>query len=204
MMNKADDPTAEMQARLVSNDALGDSTNNPFLDDSGDAAVDQEQQNLTIEVHDQVERGEKQPNQFRDAPFAILFALHLVVIFYFAFAWGLPAALDSSKYDDSTNDDDSMPPVNVSGLLGLLSLCSVAGLVLLAATMAVMIRFAEQVIQFSLVFSIALSLLFAVAFAMEHLIVISVVYFVVSAVGVCYAYLVWSRYVQSYHWIYTV
>lgn len=183
-MNKEDEATADMQTRLVTDDAL-DST-------QGYAETDEEQQNLTIQIADEVHRGEKQPPQFQDVPFAVLFAVHLLTIFYFAFAWGVPAARKSSN-DYQNPDDDTIANTSVSGVVGLLALSSLGGLLIVSAVMAFMIKFAEQLIQISLIFSILLSLVFAVGFAVENLVWMSVLYFIVFGTGVCYAYFVWRR-----------
>ena len=47
--------------------------------------------NTTIVVMDQVTCGEKQPSQYRDSAFALLFVGHLVAIGFFGFVWGIPA-----------------------------------------------------------------------------------------------------------------
>jgi len=148
---------------------------------------------LRIVVMDEVrEKGEQQPNQYRDAPFAILFVLHLIAISFFAFAWGLPAFFSSessSTADNGTTDDN----LNLAGLLGLCFLSTLAAIGILAGTVAFMIRFAEILIQFSLISSISFSLVFVIIFAINGMVGPAVLYALLFALGAGYACCVWRR-----------
>eukprot|EP00527_Entomoneis_sp_CCMP2396_P008149 CAMPEP_0198137610 /NCGR_PEP_ID=MMETSP1443-20131203/1086_1 /TAXON_ID=186043 /ORGANISM="Entomoneis sp., Strain CCMP2396" /LENGTH=546 /DNA_ID=CAMNT_0043799103 /DNA_START=33 /DNA_END=1673 /DNA_ORIENTATION=+ len=139
--------------------------------------------------------GERQPHHWRDAWAAVLFLSHQVAIFYLAFVWGVPALNYSytEEGDYSNNDDDNggdsgtggnntdgsyndpgrfldevlTEEVHLSGLLLLCFLSSIGALLLGAAAISVMIRFAEKTIQFSMFFAIFCNGLVVVSFALE-------------------------------------
>ena len=154
----------------------------------------------TIEVIDQVAaRGEKQPDQYRDAPFAVLFVVHLIAISYFAFVWGIPALIKGDNDDDGSHSyhppdgDIVIDTTSMSGLLGICALSTVACLLVISGMLSVMIRFAEQLIQCSLILSVAFSFLIGLGAALNGLIVVAVVYFLFCAMGAFYAYCAWRR-----------
>ena len=146
----------------------------------------------TIVVMDQVTRGEKQPSQYRDSAFALLFVGHLLAVGFFGFAWGipfvregLPSAGNSNNHD---NDNESL-----AGILGLCFLSAVGAMLIIFFFFGVMIRYAEKLIQGSLCISIGLTLLFAIAFAAEGVVVLAVIYFLMFLLVIWYAVSVWSR-----------
>lgn len=151
--------------------------------------------NTTITVMDQVTRGEKQPSQYRDSAFALLFVGHLVAIGFFGFAWGIPAMRQGLDVpSDSNNDSDyNTDHESFSGILGLCLLSAVAAVGIIFGALAIMIRHAEQLIQGSLCISIGLTLVFAVAFAAEGVVILAVLYFLMFLWGVWYAYWAWRR-----------
>jgi hypothetical protein len=199
MMDKEDDVAAAETAAALQEPLVISNNEDTLLGGGGGGGHDnhdeeEQQQNLQFHVIDEVVRGEQQPHQYRDAPFAVLFLIHLVVIFYFAVAWGIPAIFDSGdSYNNNDNDTSSFEGLSVSGVLGLCVLCMLASLAIISGAMIFMIKFAEQLIQFSLIFSVILSLVFAVSFATQGLIVMSILYFILFLWGVCYAYFAWRR-----------
>ena len=166
----------------------------------GDAAATPTDAHATIEVLDQVTRGEKQPNQYRDAVFALLFVGHLAAVSFCAFAWGVPAIRagisrggEDHHHSNNNNDDGSMEHFSLAGILGLCLLSTLAAGGIIFGALGVMIRYAEQLIQGSLLIWIGFTLLFGIAFAVKGLVWISVIYFVIFLLGVWYAYSAWHR-----------
>ena len=132
--------------------------------------------------------GERQPNHWRDLWAAVLFLGHQGLIFYLAFAWGIPALNYSytEEGDYSDTDDDATPSnnntdsgnrfldedvvteeVHLGGLLWLCFLSSIGALLLGTGAISVMIKYAEKTIQFSMFFAIFCNALVALSFALE-------------------------------------
>ena len=187
-----EDPTADMQTPLISNEVSEEIS--PLPPPANEIGDEEEQQNLTVRVQGEVTPDERQEYQCRDAPFAILFLAHLAVILYFTFAWGLPAAIAGTKdADESYNHDDDFEDVEFSGMLALLAVSSAAGMVALVAALSFMIQFASHLVQISLISSIVMSLMFAVAFLLKGFLFLSILYFLSFAIATCYSIAVWRR-----------
>ena len=177
--------------------------------------------NTTVTV---VQTGEKQPNHFRDAWAALLFLAHHVAIFYLAIVWGIPSLnySYSSSFDDGSSsnnntdissrnlqeqqqdnnnnthyndDDDSTTTSSIGGGLFFLTLTATLGAIVISAlSMRLMISFAEFLIQFCLLFTVACNALF-VAFMIVH-----GPYWTAASFGLiclllsmCYTRIVWKR-----------
>lgn len=150
----------------------------------------------TIEVLDQVTCGEKQPNQFRDPAFAVLFVGHLAAVSFFAFAWGFPAlqaGIDANSGNSTGNGGDGLENFSLTGILGICLLSTLAAGVLIFGALGVMICHADKLIQGSLVTSIAFTFGLGAAFAVKGLVWMAVLYFVMFLWGGWYAYAVWPR-----------
>jgi hypothetical protein len=148
-------------------------------------------------------RGENQTPEYRDAPFAIGFVAHLMVVLFLSFSWGIGAL----KQDDTTgtssyqtdddkpayNPDDGDDSVSLSGLLWLCLLTSLASIAISAASLELMTRHAEQLIQISLITSCGiLGLLVMFMFANQAALVAFFMLFALVFTGL-YAYTVWNR-----------
>lgn len=176
-----------------------------------DGASGDEHANVTV-----LAPGEKQSNHWRDAWAAVLFLAHQVAIFYFAFAWGIPAlthySYDSAQgnsTDDSMDnhndtdagdgarfleeDEDQEIEMRFGGLLLLCFFSSFGALLLGAAAISVMIRFAEKTIQISIVFAILCNAIVACAFVMEQQWIRLGMSLVCLLLTVIYARAVWHR-----------
>ncbi|CAB9508728.1 Protein PNS1 [Seminavis robusta] len=182
--DKKEDTMMDLQTRLVTDDALA---NAAYVQHDEEA---QQSNVLVIQVMDEVaQKGEKQPNQFRDAPFGFLFILHLLLVSFFACAWGLPALFAAT----SSSENDNTPSTSFSGVLGLCLLSSLACVFIIAGTLSFLIHHADIVIQFSLVLSTVMTFLMALVFAVKLFIWFAIFYFVLGALGAWYACSVWSR-----------
>lgn len=131
--------------------------------------------------------GEKQPNQFRDAWAAILFLSHLCGVFYISFAWGVPSLDFEYKSYGSTDE------VHFAGFFYLCLTASVAALIVSGMALSIMSRFAEQMVQISLFFSIGCSVLIMIFFLAEKVWIGAVISFITVLWGAWYAHAVWRR-----------
>jgi len=161
-------------------------------DDNGGRSSNAIHVHNTITVQDQVARGEKQPNQYRDGIFAVLFVLHLGTVCTLGFAWGIPA-LREGMHQSTTNTHYSDDTLSLTGVLGLCLVSTVAAIMLIFGALCVMIQYADILIQGSLCLSIGVALVFAIGFAVEGFVWASVVYFLVFFLSLWYAYSVWRR-----------
>eukprot|EP00567_Pseudictyota_dubia_P016413 CAMPEP_0197443478 /NCGR_PEP_ID=MMETSP1175-20131217/9210_1 /TAXON_ID=1003142 /ORGANISM="Triceratium dubium, Strain CCMP147" /LENGTH=487 /DNA_ID=CAMNT_0042974113 /DNA_START=178 /DNA_END=1638 /DNA_ORIENTATION=+ len=140
--------------------------------------VDETEQALT--------RGEKQPVQFRDAPFAVLFYLQVIAVV--AVAIFVPV----KKTADGNEDTGEAIP----GQKGVFLFCLVmAGVsfAMAATSLAAMTVHSESLIQTSLLFSIFMSVLMAVLAILQNNVAGAIFGFLLAAVGSCYACAVWRR-----------
>jgi hypothetical protein len=136
-------------------------------------------------------RGEAQAPEYRDGPFAIGFIAHLVVVIILAFSWGTGSLKPESESDNSQpSGDDS---VSLHGLLWLCFLTSLASIAISAASLELMTRHTEQLIQLSLITSCSILMVVAVAmFAIGAAGVAFIWLFLLVLTGL-YAYSVWNR-----------
>jgi len=107
--------------------------------------------------------GPLQP-EYRDAPFALAFVVHLGIVFFFAFAWGF------SEHRDYTEDDDDGYTGDVVSMYGLLWLslftCAIS-IGISALSLRIMMHHAETLIQASLIGSCCFMAVFAVLFSLD-------------------------------------
>jgi len=137
-------------------------------------------------------RGESQQPEYRDAPFAIGFVAHLLVILSLAFVWGT----SSMKVEYASDGGDTPEDPESTSLKGLLLLClltSLACIGISAAALELMTRHAEQLIQLSLVASCVLMGFMVVAFFASGAAYVGFFQLFFLVLTVLYAYSVWNR-----------
>jgi hypothetical protein len=128
--------------------------------------------------------GEKQPSRFRDASFAILFYAQLFVVFGLAIGWGFAAL----KYEGENSET-----IEFSGVLYI---CLISGLVAVAVSglaLSFMTRFAQYLVQFSVLFSVFCLLLMVIIFGFlgrDGAVLVAFLFFALSA---WYAWAIWNR-----------
>jgi hypothetical protein len=145
-------------------------------------------------------RAEAQQPEYRDAPFAIAFILHILVIIVLAFGWGVSALTHSDKDPtattaDNNNNDGKLDESSIT-LAGLLWLCfftSLVSIAISAVSLRIMTHHAENLIQSSLFASCCFMGLLVVAFFSDGLVWMAILWLVMLLLTACYAYLVWSR-----------
>jgi len=123
-------------------------------------------------------QGEKQPNQFQDVIWAIAFVLHLVIMVVVMLTMG------SSYYNEGHD---------YSGMVGLISVCGLVGFGLSSFALGFMMKFANEMVKIALVFSVGCSLVAGILGAMTGQMWMCILWFLSFGIGLCYAYLVWSR-----------
>jgi hypothetical protein len=157
---------------------------------SSQPEVDPEEVNVLMEdalIGNGGTAGEKQPNQYRDSWAAALFVSHLVAVLYLAVMWGIPALnLEDTSY--GATDE-----VHFAGFFYLCLAASLAALLVAATALSIMTRFAEQLVQISLLFSIGCNALILLFFLTQHFWWGAVLSTVFVAWGLWYARAVWNR-----------
>jgi len=129
-------------------------------------------------------KGENQPAAFRDAPFAVVFVIHVLAIITIVAIYA-PETLDQSISGDL--DLNMRGYLYVAGATGLLSL------IVSSLLVQIMISCASILVKISLLFSVVSSLLLAIfALYVKNTVgfIVSIIFFLL---GLCYAKLVWSR-----------
>lgn len=135
-------------------------------------------------------RGETQSSEYRDLPFAIGFVAHLLVVTMLAFSWGIGSLTPETSTDD---DDGDNSVVRLHGLLWLCLLTSLVSVGISAGSLELMTRYADQLIQISLMASCVLLTVMTVgSFAMGAAGVGFLFLFFLVLAGL-YAYSVWNR-----------
>jgi hypothetical protein len=133
-------------------------------------------------VHDVMDplplRAEAQQPEYRDAPFAVAFVLHLVLVLSLAARWGWQAL----RWNH-----------NLSGLLWLCGGTSLIGMSLAAGSLRLVSYHAETLIQGSLIVSACFMATSVVAFWGDGLTMMGVVWSVMLLLTVLYARAVWHR-----------
>ena len=169
-------------ADLNVNKAQDDLTESLLNPDVEEQAVLDEELPPTLTV------GEKQPLQYKDVPFAILFVLQLVVVLFFAIAWGFP----SLRYGPQTNGSND-ETIEFSGILYICLISSVVAAAISALALAFMTRYAQFLVQFSVLFSMFSSLMMVIMFGFQDRDGAAFVAFVFFAISACYAWAIWHR-----------
>lgn len=136
--------------------------------------------------------GPLQP-EYRDAPFAIAFVLHLGVIGFFSFAWGIPSL---RQEEDPSNAGDNSGGSNTVSLYGLLLLslitCAIS-IGISAVSLRVMMHHAETLIQTSLIGSLCFEVIYAILFLLDSLYWWAGGWLLMALVTACYSKSVWHR-----------
>ena len=161
-------------------DALTESLLNPDVDDQLILEEDWPQEL-------QVVAGEKQPSQYRDVVFAVLFILQLLVVIGFAIFWGFPALRYGPPEDNNTED------VEFSGILIISLLSGLAAFLTSAVALSVMIHYAHLLVPFSTLFSIFSSLMMVIVFGFQDQDGAAFVAFLFFCLSSFWAWAVWSR-----------
>lgn len=149
----------------------------------------EEQLILDEEVPENLHIGEKQPSQFRDVPFAVAFYAQLIMVTSLAIFWGISALRYGPQTDGATNNDD----VEFSGILYICLIAGVLASAISALTLGIMTRYAQFLVQFSVLFSVFSSLLMVLVFGFQDQDGAALVAFVFFAMSACYAWAIWHR-----------
>jgi len=133
-------------------------------------------------------KGENQGYSCKDAPFAILFVLHLGVMGFVIGFFSIDPLVASIRNDaQNENEDNYTEYIYLSALLGCLSF------ILASFMLSFMMKYANILIKISLLFSIACSLVAALLSVASGSIGGFVVCLIFFGFSVCYAKIVWSR-----------
>jgi hypothetical protein len=138
-------------------------------------------------------KGEKQPSAFKDIWAAVLFVAHLVAIVAVAVMYGVDAFSDVLDDAGDNADGGDGQPLDYASIGKAAAAVGVASLLLASLMLNVMMKCAESLIKFSLLFSVAMAGLFAVASLLFGNIIGAIFGFIFFAISVCYAKAVWSR-----------
>ncbi len=146
--------------------------------------------------------GPVQP-EYRDAPFALAFLLHLGVVFFFAVTWGFSAFGQSG--DNSSSGESTSPPgygeegaadaqdPSLSVLMWIALLTCAISIGISALSLRVMMHHAETLIQASLVGSICFLGAISVLFLFSGAVWFAVGWAIFSLWSAWYAKMVWIR-----------
>lgn len=135
--------------------------------------------------------GEKQPNQYRDVWAAILFAAAQSVLFYFAFAWGIPALRNVYNKDDTSNK--SGESISLMGIFWLVFFSGLAALAISGLALALLMRVAHQLIQTSLLITVLSDVVLVIFFVSRGLWLAAVASLFFLVMAAFYAASVWRR-----------
>jgi hypothetical protein len=135
---------------------------------------------------------EAQQPEYRDAPFAIAFLLHILVIVFISFSWGVSAIKQSNPINTDGNNNNGGSS-NLSGLLWLCFFTCLCSIGISAISLQVMTHHAETLIQSSLIASCGFMAFFVIGFFMDGVTTIGILWLLVLAITICYAYTVWYR-----------
>jgi Plasma-membrane choline transporter len=125
---------------------------------------------------------------YQDVIWAIFFYLHLIVVV------GLGLYIISSNGSSSSDGSSSVATVgSLSGILTLAGVSGVAAIGLSGVALQFMMRNTTTLCQIALVFSVCTSLAAGVVGFLMGNMLMGIVGIVSFAIGICYAYLVWSR-----------
>lgn len=147
----------------------------------------EEQAILDEELPQTLHIGEKQPTQFRDVPFAILFVIQLVVVLSLAIFWGFPALRYGPPEDGNTGD------VEFSGILYICLISGVAAAAISALALGFMTRYAHFLVQFSVLFSMFSSLFMVIVFGFQDNDGAALMAFIFFAISAWFAWAIWHR-----------
>jgi hypothetical protein len=124
----------------------------------------------------------KQPNQFRDVFWAVLFIAHLIPVVFYAL------------YMTTTQQDGGeTSTITIGSHIYWISIVALVSVGLSTLSLDGMMRYADTLVKTALIFSVCFSLLIGVLGAMSGNILMAILGFVAFAFGICYARLVWNR-----------
>lgn len=126
----------------------------------------------------------KQPNQFRDVIWAVLFIGHFVPLILYA--------LFSTNQNQQGGGGGS-EPISLSPHLFWLSVSALVSIGLSSISLEAMMRHADVLVKIALVFSVAFSLVVGILGLMSGQMLMTILGFVSFAIGCCYARIVWHR-----------
>lgn len=131
--------------------------------------------------------GELQPNRYRDVWAAVLFIACQCLVLYLAVAWGMRS---SSTGSESYRDEDTNL---LKGIFPLVLISSVAAIAISAGALAVLLRTAKQLIQFSLLSSVICEGLMIFVFLAQGFWWGALGALLFVGLTVLYVYSVWNR-----------
>eukprot|EP00594_Rhizosolenia_setigera_P015680 CAMPEP_0178964126 /NCGR_PEP_ID=MMETSP0789-20121207/15468_1 /TAXON_ID=3005 /ORGANISM="Rhizosolenia setigera, Strain CCMP 1694" /LENGTH=461 /DNA_ID=CAMNT_0020648795 /DNA_START=17 /DNA_END=1402 /DNA_ORIENTATION=- len=137
------------------------------------------------------QKGEKQPNSCKDAPFALLYIGHLAAIAGVAATYGKTALNESLNENANANANADTEEYN--GYIYAVVATGVIALIVSTLAIVVMIPAASILIKASLIFSVALMGLFTVASFAAGSFGMGIFFAIFFAISICYAKLVWPR-----------
>jgi Plasma-membrane choline transporter len=132
-------------------------------------------------------KGERQPVKFRDSSFAIVFLAQVTVIVVVGMAWGLPAL--NNKGDDVP----STRTPHFAGALWIISWSFLTSIILSGVALLLMARFAENMLKFSVLYSIFSSLVLVVISLIQGYSGAAISASCTLLVACAYAWSVWDR-----------
>lgn len=132
-------------------------------------------------------KGESQPKECRDSVFAILFLAQFAWIVGAGTLWGIPAL------KHSVEDFPDTPNLHFGGVLWVILWSFIASIVLSGVALLFMTKFADFVVQSSVLFSISSSLTIMTIFLARGYVGAAVVAFCSFLLGCCYTWSVWNR-----------
>jgi len=132
------------------------------------------------------------PSEYRDAPFALAFLLHLGIVTFFATAWGFSALRQTETTDDENSDEQQHSDVvNLYGLLWLSLFTCAISIGVSAFSLRVMMHHAETLIQASLIGSCAFMVVLSVLFWIDGVVWFAVGWALMFLYTAWYANSVW-------------
>ena len=130
----------------------------------------------------------KQPNQFRDVFWAILFIGHFIpLILYALYSSG------DEEYGNGNNNAGGSGSISLGPHLFWLSTLALVAVGLSSISLEGMMRYTDSLVKVALIFSVLFSLAIGVFGLMAGQLLMGILGFVSFAIGCCYAYFVWPR-----------
>ena len=127
----------------------------------------------------------KQPNQFRDVIWAVLFLAHLIPVVLYA--------IYATTQQQQQEDGGESSTITIGPHLYWISIVALVAVGLATLSLDGMMRYADALVKTALVFSVCFSLLIGVLGVMSGNILMAILGFVSFAFGICYARVVWNR-----------
>lgn len=132
------------------------------------------------------QKGESQPRRFNDVFFAVLFYLHLGIMFVIL----LPLSISLNDGNGGGGDGGGG---DIGQIIYFVSVCGVFATGLATVSLGFMMSFATQLIKLALFFHIGTSLLLSILGFMAGSLLMGILCFVSFAFSICYTCMVWHR-----------